>query len=94
MDREKVLDLAKLARIEISDKEADELSNEFSSILNYVGEVKKVTAETRELETPKPIVRNVFRKDEESHQSGIYTKKIIDQAPKKENNYIKVKNII
>src|SRR3989344_4421098 len=42
MDKDKVLNLAKLARIEIGDKEAESLSHEFDAILGYVGEVKGV----------------------------------------------------
>jgi len=42
MDKDKVLSLAKLARIEISDAEAVSLSHEFDAILGYVSEVKEV----------------------------------------------------
>jgi len=41
MNKEKVLNLAKLARIEIGDSEAENLTREFDAILGYVGEVKR-----------------------------------------------------
>ena len=40
MDKEKVLKLAKLARINVSDEEAENLTQEFESILNYVSDLK------------------------------------------------------
>ncbi|MBI2065681.1 MAG: hypothetical protein HYT68_01260 [Candidatus Zambryskibacteria bacterium] len=39
MDKEKVLDLAKLARISIDDNEAESLSHEFDAILSYFEEI-------------------------------------------------------
>ncbi len=93
MNKEKVLDLAKLARIEIGDDEAESLSGEFDAILNYVDEIKKVNLEpkTKNLE---PNLINVMRKDTEPHESGIYTEKILSQAPAREGDYIRVKKIL
>ena len=93
-----MLNLAKLARIKISDAEATDLAGEFETILNYVGEVKKITS-------PQPLslskergkgrgVFNVMREDGEPHESGIYTEKILNEAPEREGNYIKVKKIL
>ena len=91
MDKEKVLALAKLARIEISEAEAQELSHEFEGILNYVGEVKSVTAAAGK---PEFALKNVMREDGEGHESGIYTEKILNEAPAREGNYLKVKKIL
>ncbi len=98
MDKDKVLNLAKLARIEIGDEEAESLSSEFGAILGYVGEVKGVTS-------PQPLslarrgeegrgVSNVMREDVGPHESGLYTEKILEQAPAREGDYIKVKKIL
>ena len=93
MNKEKVLNLAKLARIEIGDEEAESLSHEFDTILGYVGEVKGAT-DNRQPTTNDDIIRNVLREDTEPHESGLYTKKILEQAPAKEGDYIKVKKIL
>lgn len=90
MDKDKVLNLTKLSRIKIDDAEAEKLSYEFDSILNYVSEVRGVGKSVQE-EFP---VRNVMREDGEPHESGIYTEKILEQAPSHEKNYIKVKKIL
>ena len=96
MNKEKVLDLAKLARIKISDEEAESLSHEFESILNYVGEVREVGKFDKPDKFNKEEfpIRNVMREDGEPHESEIYTKKILEQAPAHEGNYIKVKKIL
>lgn len=90
MDKDKVLSLAKLARIKISDMEAESLSHEFEAILNYVGEVKSISAKSKE----EFAVKNIFREDSEGHESGIYTDKILNEAPGRQGNYIKVKKIL
>ena len=94
MDKDKVLSLAKLARIEVSDDEAENLSHEFEAILNYVGEVKNVTNIQHSNILKSVGVLNVMREDVNPHESGLYTEKILEQAPTREGNYIKVKKIL
>lgn len=94
MDKDKVLALAKLSRIKISDGEAQSLSHEFDSILGYVGEVKTISIEEA---LPKPSdfpVRNIMRGDGEGHESGLYTEKLLKEAPTREGSYVKVKKIL
>ena len=94
MDKNEVLKLAKLARIEIVDEEAESLSHEFAAILNYVGEVKGVSSEQHTNKLEYVGMFNVMREDGEPHESMMYTEKILAQAPAKEGNYIKVKKIL
>ena len=94
MNKDKVLDLARLARIDISDEEAESLSHEFESILNYVGEVKAVSAGSFKLEASGFPIQNVMREDNDAHESGVYTEKILEQVPAREGDYIKVKKIL
>lgn len=96
MDKEKVLKLAELARIKISSEEAEKLSHEFQGILNYVGEVKEAT---KNINGQGPMandyaLRNVMREDGEGHESGIYTEKLLAEAPAREGAYVKVKKIL
>ena len=94
MDKEKVLNLAKLARVEIGEAEAESLSGEFEAILNYVGEVKGVATDKHSNNLENVGVFNVMREDAEPHEAGLYTEKILEQAPSKEGQYIKVKKIL
>lgn len=94
MDKEKVLKLANLARVKISEEEAESLSHEFEGILNYVGEVKAVSASAKEFEADDFPVRNVMRQDSLSHEGGLYTEDLLNQAPKREGDKIRVKKIL
>ena len=96
MNKEKVLNLAKLARIEIGDSEAENLTREFDAILGYVGEVKEVEKFNKldKFNKEEYSIRNVMRDDASPHESGIYTEKILEQTPAREGNYIKVKKIL
>ena len=94
MDAQKVLKLSDLARIRISPEEADHLSQEFDSILKYVGEVKGA-APSNEGKKPEDFpVRNVMREDSAGHESGIYSEALLAAAPAQGGNYIKVKKIL
>ncbi|MDO8424248.1 MAG: Asp-tRNA(Asn)/Glu-tRNA(Gln) amidotransferase subunit GatC [bacterium] len=93
MDKEKVLDLAKLARIEIGEDEAEKLSREFDAILGYVGEIKSVNRSLSDEKEEFPV-RNVMREDGAGHEPGLYTEKLLSQAPEREGGYIKVKKIL
>ena len=92
MNREEVLKLAKLARIDISDTEAESLSHEFAAILKYVGEVKGAAGEAAA--SSAPTHRNVMREDGDAHESGIYTDRILAEAPASAKGYVKVKKIL
>ncbi|MFZ2049078.1 MAG: Asp-tRNA(Asn)/Glu-tRNA(Gln) amidotransferase subunit GatC [Minisyncoccia bacterium] len=98
MDKEKVLKLAQLARVGISDYEAETLSNEFGAILDYVGQVKEVSGDVvlGEAGQTKEMFphRNMLRDDVDAHESGIYTKEILNNAPQKNEKFIKVKKIL
>ncbi|OHA89273.1 MAG: hypothetical protein A3C70_00140 [Candidatus Zambryskibacteria bacterium RIFCSPHIGHO2_02_FULL_43_14] len=95
MDAKKVLDLAKLARIEIGYEEAESLSHEFDAILGYVGEVKGVSkADNLKLKADSFPIRNIMRNDKDPHETSFYTENILGQAPAREGNYIRVKKIL
>lgn len=94
MDRDEVRALAKLARIEITDAEAEKLSHEFAKILDYVGEVREVGKSNKSDKLKKEEVYNIMREDGEPHAPGIYTEDILNNAPGRKDNYIKVKKIL
>lgn len=91
MNKEEVLKLSKLARINISEEEASGLSGEFDSILKYVSDVKGVISTDHSQQV---INKNIMREDVQSHESRTYTEDILSLAPVREGNYIKVKKIL
>lgn len=85
--------LAALARIQIPDEKLASFAAEFERILAYVGKLENLTL-PRSAERPHPTVRNVLREEAEAHEKGKYTKKLVEQFPEHEGDYLKVKQII
>ena len=86
-----IKNLASLARIEISEEEAERLTPEIDSILGYVGQIKNVVGNIKK-EVPK--LHNVMREDVSTNTSRQYTDDILNNAPDREGDYIKVKKIL
>ena len=86
-----IKNLASLARIEISEEEAEKLTPEIDSILGYVGQIKDVVGNIKK-DVPK--LHNVMREDVSTNISRQYTDDILNNAPDREGDYIKVKKIL
>lgn len=86
-----IKDLADLARIEVSDAEAEGLTSQIDSILGYVGQIKDSTGD---VERVIPKLRNVMRPDVVTNSDGEYTEKLLNNAPSREGKYLKVKKIL
>jgi aspartyl-tRNA(Asn)/glutamyl-tRNA(Gln) amidotransferase subunit C len=93
MKREDVAHLAKLARIEIGESEAENIAKDVTSILGYVSEIEEITGNTEGTKEVGPLY-NVLREDENPHESGIYTEDLLNLAPERDGQYVKVKKII
>lgn len=93
--------LALLARITIPENEKAKMATDINKILEYVGQVSEAHASAKDNKQQSSIkndhasmVRNVMREDEKPHEPGIFTEKLLAEAPKKEKNYVKVKKIL
>jgi len=93
ISREDVKKLSELSLIAVPDKELDKLTGEIDGILDYVSEVTKLAAE-EEGERVKPKLYNVMREDETTNKPGDHTDAILDQAPDRNGNYLRVKKIL
>ena len=95
MNKEEVLKLAKLARIEMGADEAENLAHEFEAILGYVDEIKGASHSAEaSRDRSVPTLRNVMREDANPHESGIYTEDLLNEVPSREQNLVKVKKIL
>lgn len=88
---EDIKNLANLARIEVSDEEAEKMTGEIDSILGYVGQIQSKTLDS---ERVVPELRNVMREDVIANESHEYTEKLLKNAPARDGNYLKVKKIL
>lgn len=86
--------LASLARIKLPDGEKESLGGEIDSILEYVGQIQSASADAG-VDSSKnlPEHRNAFRADSDAHESGVNTEALLAEAPEREGNYLKVKDI-
>lgn len=89
--------LASLARIEMSNEEKEEIRKDLESIVAYVKKVQEVSVDSNS-ENNVGKKHNVVRDDENPHESGAYTKDLMDNAPRTKEvdgeEYIVVKNIL
>jgi aspartyl-tRNA(Asn)/glutamyl-tRNA(Gln) amidotransferase subunit C len=92
MKPEDIKHLAKLSRIEISDEQLPTFQKEFTEILAFVDQVKKLAGET--VVPPLPEWRNVMRDDAYPNTPGQYTDDLLANAPEHEDNYLVVKKIL
>jgi aspartyl-tRNA(Asn)/glutamyl-tRNA(Gln) amidotransferase subunit C len=93
MERKDIEHLAKLSRIEIGDTEADALAKDISSILTYVSDIESITGNAEREKKVGPLF-NVMREDENPHPAGQFTEDLLNRAPKRDGQYVKVKKII
>jgi aspartyl-tRNA(Asn)/glutamyl-tRNA(Gln) amidotransferase subunit C len=84
--------LAALARLSIPEEDLPRFAGEFDSFLAYIGQIESLDVDNREKRIPQ--VRNVFREDGEPRPESTYTKKLVDQFPERDGNYLKVKQIL
>ncbi|MFH1769444.1 MAG: Asp-tRNA(Asn)/Glu-tRNA(Gln) amidotransferase subunit GatC [Parcubacteria group bacterium] len=86
--------IARLARIELTDKEEEKMTQEIGAILEYFEKLKEVDTEGVEPTAHVTGSENIFREDDSPHEPGEYSKKILDQAPDKKDDFVKVKGIL
>lgn len=93
ISKEKVLKIAKLARLELSEKEVEKMQKDLSAILDYFELLKKAP----QLKEHSHILENVRmlkfgRADEVAQNHSV--DKIMQEVPDKKDGYIKVKPIL
>src|SRR6056297_2201632 len=93
MKTDDVLQLAKLARIKVTEQEATQLTSEIDAILEYVGVVSDVAG--TDAVTPKVgPVHNVFRTDTVTNEPDQYTDALLAAMPETDGRFMKVKKIL
>lgn len=93
MEKEDILHLGNLARIKISDEEAEALRDDISSVLSYVSVVNDIAAEadvTKEV----GAVYNAFRADEVTVEPDAHTEDLLNEAPETKGRFLTVKKIL
>ncbi|PIP86998.1 Asp-tRNA(Asn)/Glu-tRNA(Gln) amidotransferase GatCAB subunit C [Candidatus Campbellbacteria bacterium CG22_combo_CG10-13_8_21_14_all_36_13] len=93
IDKEKIHELANLARINMTEEEEKELTGEVEHILEFVESIQEASSvESDNFKNTQSY--NVMRKDDNEHNKSLYTKDLIREAPDKDGNYVRVKKIL
>ncbi|MBM3257907.1 MAG: Asp-tRNA(Asn)/Glu-tRNA(Gln) amidotransferase subunit GatC [Candidatus Nealsonbacteria bacterium] len=90
ISKEQIQHISTLARLGLTDKEIEKYQKELSAILDYVGKLKEVNISGIEPTSHSIKVENVMRHDE----PGESNKKLIELAPERKEDYLKVKSIL
>lgn len=93
ISKEEVKHIAKLARLSLPEKEEDKMGEELSAILNYIEKLKEVDIRGAEPTSHSVLIKNVLRKDQDSEKDPELIRRLVDEFPERQNNYLKVKSI-
>ena len=92
IDKNTTLKIAKLSRIKIEDDEIDELSNQLSSIVNWVEQLNEVNTDNVEPLSNVSMTKLPLRKDIEDTEDN--SKEVLLNAPDKLGNYFAVPKVV
>ena len=90
--RKEIDNLCALSRIGATDTEKDALLKDLEHILGYVQEVADVVVPEGAL--PAYMVSNVMRKDIGAYPPKTFTDTLLDQAPAREGDFVKVQKVL
>ncbi len=93
--KKEVEHIAKLARLELTEKEITKMQKDLSEVLNYFNSLKKVDSKMAVVGLTDGLLKKgkIMRKDEAKPQSDEIPRKLIEASPDKKENHIKVKAI-
>lgn len=93
--KKEVEHIANLARIKLSEKEVEKLTEDLGDILNYINKLKEIKTDNIEPTAQITGLENIFRQDlPVKTDSQIKTAAEMTQAaPRNENGYVKVKQV-
>ncbi len=95
MELEVIKKLATMARVDMDEMEMQEIADSFGPILSYVGQIQEISENGGNRENLiDNVPHNVLREDIVTNKGGEYTDKILGQAPKIQDGFLKVKQIL
>lgn len=91
INKQDVEHVANLARLELTEDEKSRFTQEIGEILNYANELSKASTENITPISQISGLSNMARKDEIKNPLG--EGQLLENAPSRENGYIKVKKV-
>ena len=93
MTKDDVLHLANLARIKLTDAEAEQFTTEIDAVLAYVSTIDDIVADA-DLTKKVGSLHNVFRADEVTNEPEEFTQALSTEFPDSKGRFLKVKKIL
>jgi aspartyl-tRNA(Asn)/glutamyl-tRNA(Gln) amidotransferase subunit C len=93
ISKDKVKEVAYLARLKLSEKEVEKYQKELSRILGYVKMAQKVNTKNVEPTAQVTGLSEVWAQDKKN-TSDLSREEILSNAPEKQDGYIKVKPVL
>ncbi len=88
---DEIKNLAHLARVEVTEEEAEMYAKDFESILEYVDQINSVDVSGVDA---KPLEVNVAREDKDPTASDTNRDALLAQAPESQDGFYKVPKIL
>lgn len=88
-----VIHVAKLARINLSKEETEKMRKDLVLILDYIAKIRELDLSNTEPTFHTLMIKNKMREDQQKEQNAELRKKLINLAPQKEKEFIKVKSV-
>jgi len=92
LTREDVKKVATLARMELTEEEEEQLTQQLGKILHYIEKLNQLDTDTVEPLAHVGDIVNAFREDRVTNKPA--TDALLSNAPERENNFLKVPKII
>jgi aspartyl-tRNA(Asn)/glutamyl-tRNA(Gln) amidotransferase subunit C len=90
MDLKEVEYLLHLARIEMNEREKEEISNQLEDILNFVKKLQEIDTEKIEPVSGGTDLLNIFREDKEKERDIEMVNKLKEMAKELSDGYFKI----
>lgn len=94
LSKKEVIHLAKLAGLNLTDKEIEDIRKKLSETLNYVDNLNQLNTESVIPTSQTTDLVNIFFQDREKNTRGLKPEEALNNSKNKKNNYFIVKRIL
>ncbi len=92
IDKDKIKHVSKLARISVDEKKIDDLTNDLSSIFNFIEQLNEL--DTNKVDPLSSILNEPLRSRRDEVNDGKIREKILENSPQKNDEFFVVPKVI
>lgn len=94
LSKDEILHVAKLAKLELTDKEIEKFTPQLSKVIDYFGELAEVNTNDVEPTSQTTGLENIRREDKVKPDESLTQEEALSGSDKTHNGYFKVKAIL